>query len=62
MNEERITAAAAREMCGGVSDMTFWRWLHDPAMNFPKPDYIRKRRYWRKADLVAWLQTQAEAA
>lgn len=60
--EKRITAAAVREVCGSVSDMTIWRWQNDPALNFPKPIYIGRRRYWREADVVAWLNAQAEAA
>ncbi|WP_263738756.1 helix-turn-helix transcriptional regulator [Albidovulum litorale] len=62
MGEERITASVVRELCGDVSDMTLWRWLHDESLKFPKPTYLRNRRYWRKADVIAWLNAQAEAA
>lgn len=58
MIERRIAASAVRELCGGVSDMTLWRWLNDPALHFPRPAYIAKRRYWREADVIAWLDTQ----
>jgi predicted DNA-binding transcriptional regulator AlpA len=58
MNDKRITAATVRELCGGVSDMTLWRWLNDPAMNFPKPIHIQSRRYWREADLIGWLEAR----
>ncbi|MGB3313277.1 MAG: transcriptional regulator [Albidovulum sp.] len=60
--EKHITAAVVREICGAVSDMTIWRWQNDPTLNFPKPIYIGRRRYWREADVIAWLNAQAEAA
>jgi len=41
--------------------MSLWRWLNDPAMNFPRPIYIAKRRYWREAEIVAWLDALAAA-
>lgn len=56
-----IMANAVRELCGGISDMTLWRWLHDPALGFPKPIYIGKRRYFREAEIYAWIEAQAEA-
>jgi hypothetical protein len=36
----------------GVSLMTLWRWDNDPELNFPKPVYIRKRKY-RSAEELA---------
>ncbi|WP_373486911.1 helix-turn-helix transcriptional regulator [Blastomonas sp.] len=62
MTTKLQTAAAVRDALGGVSDMTLWRWLNDPALNFPKPIYIARRRYWREADVSAWLDAQAEVA
>lgn len=61
MTEKRIASAAVREMCGGVSDMTLWRWLNDPAMKFPKPIYIARRRYWKESEVIVWLNACAEA-
>ena len=58
MNSKLITAATVRELLGGVSDMTLWRWLNDSAMNFPKPLRIHSRRYWREADLTDWLRAR----
>lgn len=43
-----------------VSDMTIWRWLRDEEMNFPKPVYFGRFRYWRIADIEAWEEVQAE--
>ena len=62
MERKLIPAATVRELCGGISDMSLWRWLHDPELNFPKPIYIARRRYWREADMAAWLDAQAEVA
>ncbi|WP_422001181.1 helix-turn-helix transcriptional regulator [Roseovarius mucosus] len=54
----RIRAAVVRQMCGDISDMTLWRWLENPELNFPRPIYIGRRRYWREADIVAWLEAR----
>lgn len=60
-DQKRIQAAAVRDLCGGVSDMWLWRRLNgDPT--FPRPIYIGKRRFWREADVVAWLEAQAVVA
>jgi len=57
-----ISAHDVRHICGGVSDMTLWRWLHDESLSFPRPIYIGKRRYWREADVIAWLDAQPQVA
>jgi predicted DNA-binding transcriptional regulator AlpA len=62
MEHKLLSAAAVRELCGGVSDMTLWRWLADPDLAFPKPVYIGKRRYWREADLITWIEARANEA
>ncbi len=59
---KRIQAATVREMCGGISDMSLWRWLNDPDVNFPKPIYIGRRRYWKEAEIIAWLEAREVAA
>ena len=38
----------------GVTSMSLHRWLRDDRINFPKPIYIGRFRFWRLADLVAW--------
>lgn len=60
--EKRIGAAAVRDLCGGVSDMSLWRWLNDPAMGFPQPIRIQKRRYWKEAEILAWLDAKTAVA
>ena len=62
MTSKLITAVAVREVLGGVSDMTLWRWLNDPDLDFPRPAYIGKRRYFRDAEIAAWIEAQAEAS
>ncbi len=37
-----------------ISHMTLWRWQNDPEIQFPRPMKIRKRRFWRLGDLVAF--------
>jgi predicted DNA-binding transcriptional regulator AlpA len=60
MTEKRIASAAVREMCGGVSDVTVRRWMK--SRGFPEPQHIHGRRYWREADVLAWLDAQAANA
>jgi predicted DNA-binding transcriptional regulator AlpA len=52
----RIQAATVRQMCGGISDMTLWRWLENPELDFPRPIYIGRRRYFREAEIIFWLE------
>lgn len=58
----RIPAAEVRMICGGISDMTLWRWLSDQALNFPRPIYLGRRRYWREAEVLAWLEAREVSA
>lgn len=55
---KRITARTVRELCGGVSDMSLHRWLNNPELNFPKPIFIGRRRYWHEAKIVQWLDAR----
>lgn len=58
----RISAHDVRHLCGGISDMSLWRWLNEPSLKFPRPIYIGRRRYWREADVIEWLDSRSEAA
>lgn len=62
MERKLISAKTVRELCGGISDMSLWRWLNDPALGFPQPVYIQKRRFWREADILAWIESREVAA
>jgi predicted DNA-binding transcriptional regulator AlpA len=56
----RIQAARVRELCGNVSTMWLWRRQNDPASDFPRPVLIGRRRFWREAEIIEWLDAQAE--
>jgi predicted DNA-binding transcriptional regulator AlpA len=43
----------------GVTSMTLHRWLADERLDFPRPVYIGRMRFWRVADLEAWEAEQA---
>jgi len=55
-----MLAPAVREMCGGVSDMQLWRWMHQGAADFPHPIYVGRRRFWREAAIAAWWATRVD--
>lgn len=59
-NDDRrlIPASVTRDLCGGVSDMALWRWGRNKSLGFPEPVYIGTRRYWREAEILAWLETR----
>jgi predicted DNA-binding transcriptional regulator AlpA len=42
----------------GVSEQSLWRWIHDEKLDFPPPIYIRRFRYWRLSDLIAWERSR----
>ncbi len=44
------------------SHVTIWRWMRDPALNFPQPIQINRLNYWRLSDLEAWEAAQEERA
>lgn len=50
------------DMLGGISDMTLHRWLHDDNLNFPRPLYIGRRRFWKTAEVMNWLDGRKEVA
>jgi predicted DNA-binding transcriptional regulator AlpA len=56
--EKNITSKQVREILGGISDMSLWRFLHDKHLNFPKPIYINRRRLWSHQELKDWLDKQ----
>jgi predicted DNA-binding transcriptional regulator AlpA len=48
-----LTAVQVRQRYGNASDMWLWRRLRDDS-NFPRPIEIRKPRYWKLSELIAW--------
>ncbi len=57
--ERRISATRVRELVGGVSDMWLHRRLSDS--DFPRPQLIAGRRFWREREVIAWLDRQEVA-
>lgn len=41
-----------------ISTMTLWRWLSDEALNFPRPVYLGRFRYFKVAELESWERAQ----
>ncbi|WP_170791663.1 helix-turn-helix transcriptional regulator [Ruegeria lacuscaerulensis] len=58
----RIPASEVCQICGGISYMTLHRWSNSRDLDFPRPQYIGRRRYWREAEVVAWLDARESAA
>jgi predicted DNA-binding transcriptional regulator AlpA len=54
-----ITAAEVRRRCGGISDMSLWRWLDSETLGFPRPVYIMRRRFWDADEIEAFIARQA---
>ena len=46
-----LNSKQVRQRYGDVSDMTIWRWLRDPSLNFPAPLKINGRRLWAQDSL-----------
>jgi predicted DNA-binding transcriptional regulator AlpA len=42
-----------------VCDRTIDRWIADPAMQFPQPLTINRRRYFAESELTAWERRRA---
>ena len=58
-----IAARPLRELLGGVSDMTIFRWME--AKQFPQPVAVggkRSRRFWRLKDVAAWQESNLRKA
>ncbi len=52
--DEYLTASLVRKRYGGISDMTLYRWLNDEEMNFPRPYYFGRYRYFRLSELLQY--------
>ena len=55
-----IAASELKRQLGGVSDAWLHRALKDEALSFPRPLTIRGRRFWRRSDVEAWIDSQAQ--
>lgn len=54
-----ISAKDVRKRCGGISDMSLWRWIESETLGFPKPLYIQRRRFWEEGEVEAFIARQA---
>lgn len=62
-DDRLIGGTEVRRLCGGVSDMSLYRWQRDPRVAFPPPDFrIARRIFWRRSTVEAWLATRATGA
>jgi predicted DNA-binding transcriptional regulator AlpA len=57
-----ISSKSVRLICGEISEMSLWRWLNTPNLNFPRPIKIMRRNYWRLDDIHEWLKTHDGSA
>jgi len=58
---ELRTARKVRSQLGDISDVSLWRWIRNPDLNFPKPTRISGRLYFRSDEIDAWIEAQAAA-
>jgi hypothetical protein len=49
-----ISRSRARQLCGNVSAMTWWRWEHNASLNMPKAEAINGRYYYRLGEILNW--------
>ncbi len=51
-----------RELMGGRSPATLYRWMHDPRYGFPKPRKVCNSRtnIWDSAEVDAWIAAQLD--
>lgn len=53
--DQLISSVSVREQCGGICDMTLWRWQRH--YGFPKPHMkVGNRNFWRVGDVAAWIK------
>jgi hypothetical protein len=60
--KRKLTAPQVRTRYGNISNMTLWRWLHDPKLAFPQPMAIHNRRYWDEEELDSFDEERKRAA
>ena len=54
-----LTAEQVRTRFGGISDMSLWRWLKDPELEFPQPIRVNRRRLFKEHEIIEWEARQA---
>lgn len=43
-----------------ISEMTLHRWQKDDRLGFPEPMIIRRRKFFKEDELVAWERARAK--
>jgi predicted DNA-binding transcriptional regulator AlpA len=56
-----IGSRELRELFGGVSPMSIWRWTHGGEPEFPKPVKIAKRNFWRLGAVLSFIAERERA-
>jgi len=56
-----LTANQVKLRYGGISDMTLTRWCRDPALKFPQPVKINRRKFFALDELEECDRRRAEA-
>jgi len=59
--ERLIPTKAVRDLLGGISDMTLWRWQKDTTLAFPRPATIRKRKFFKLGEVLDFRDRQLAA-
>lgn len=57
-----LTAKDVMAEFGGICEMTLSRWLADEQLDFPRPIYIKRRRYFGMEDIERFKQKAATGA
>jgi len=51
LDNDLVPDPVCKAAFGNPSDMTWWRWEHDPQLNFPKAVSLRRRKFRRAGDV-----------
>ena len=64
MSDEPLVYLSAAQVCKryGITDMSLWRWLHDPELGFPQPALrVKTHRLWTPAQLAEFEASRTAA-
>lgn len=54
LDDDLVPDSVCKAACGGVTDMTWWRWERDPKLGMPVARVIRRRKYRRAVEIRAF--------
>lgn len=57
-----LTAKEVMAEFGGICEMTLSRWLADKDLNFPRPIYIKRRRYFSMEEIEGFKRRAVAGA